>query len=80
MRKPCNQTVAELLTRMLSAYPTMMLRKETFPAFINKEHHLTETMVNCMSLARMFVDRTPETSNLLWRTIRMEHERLWLEV
>jgi len=32
-----------------------------------------------MSLSRMFVERTPETSKLVWRTIKMEHERLWLE-
>ncbi|KAF2803588.1 uncharacterized protein BDZ99DRAFT_399578 [Mytilinidion resinicola] len=88
MSKPLAQSSADILTRMFGSFTSMMARKETFPPFIHprcfsnipgKEHEIPETLVNCMSLSRMFAERTPGTSKLLWRTIRMEHERLWFQ-
>ncbi|KAF2497815.1 hypothetical protein BU16DRAFT_559543 [Lophium mytilinum] len=88
MGKPLAQTSADILLRMFGSFTSMMARKETFPPFINskcfsnipgKENEIPEALVNCMSLSRMFAERTAGTSKLLWRTIRMEHERLWFQ-
>lgn len=84
-----SQISSMFLTQIICSFPTMMLRKETFPPFIHprcfstvpgQEDDLPEALMNCMGLAQMFAIRTKGTRKLLWRTIRMEHERLWSEV
>jgi hypothetical protein len=89
MKKDGAQMSAFFLSRILSSYPEKMMRKETFPAFIHprcfsfrprENDPLPEALVNCMSLAQMFNGRTKETSKLVWRMIRMEIERLRVEV
>lgn len=86
LAKTSGKMSALFLTRILGSYPAMMLRKETFPPFIHphtesgNDNSLPEALVNCMSIAHMFVNRNKETSKFVWRTIRMEQERLWLEV
>jgi hypothetical protein len=86
---PHVQTHATLIIQILSSFPAMMLRKETFPPFIHprsfssvpgKEYEMPEALVNCMSIAQLFKTRTKENSRFLWKSIRMEHERLWHEV
>ncbi|ORY12875.1 hypothetical protein BCR34DRAFT_286370 [Clohesyomyces aquaticus] len=88
MIRPESRSIALFLMNIIGSFPRMMLRKETFPPFIHpkchwnlnsKEDELPEMLVNCMTLAEMFTVRTKKTSNLLWRTVRMEYERLWLE-
>jgi hypothetical protein len=76
------------LTRILGCYPAMMLRPETFPPFLHPTTFSesrdrcipSEALVNCMSIAQMFVNRTKETKKFLWGTVKMEQERMWLEV
>jgi hypothetical protein len=91
MKKDGAQMSAFFLSRIFSSYPEKMMRKETFPPFIhprffsfgpgeNNIDPLPEALVNCMSLAKMFNGRTKESSKLVWRTIRMEIERLRVEV
>lgn len=78
---------ADFLTRIVEAYPAMMLRPETFPPFIHpiwisKDGHryLPEALVNCMTISKMFVNRGEGNNKFLWRTIRMEQDRIWQEV
>ena len=62
----------------------MMLRKETFPPFIHSSYclhgEMPKALVNCMSIVQMFSTRTSASNEFVWRTIRMEQERLWVEV
>jgi hypothetical protein len=80
--RPHAQHNADLVIQALRSFPTMMLRKETFPWFIHIHTHLLfkskgsglpEALSNCMSIAQLFASRTPETKNFLWRTIRAEY-------
>ena len=66
-----------------------MMRKETLPPFIHPvwfsecgeiKGSFPEALVNCMTIAQMFVNRGKETNKFMWRTIRMEQERMWFEV
>jgi hypothetical protein len=70
--------------QILSSYPGMMLRKETFPPFIHSSYclhgQMPQPLANCMSIVQMFSTRTPASNEFVWRTIRMEQERLWVEV
>ena len=75
-----------LLMQALRPYPLMMLRKETFPPFIHAHWHgqdahaLPEPILNCMSIAQMYVFRSEETKPFLWRTIKGEDERFLSQV
>jgi hypothetical protein len=89
LAKPQHQVHATLIIQIIASFPAMMLRRETFPPFIHthsfsavsgKEHDIPEALINCMSIAQLFKTRTKENSRFLWKTIRMEHERLWSEV
>jgi hypothetical protein len=89
VKKDGAQMSAFFLSKIMSSYPEKMMRKETFPPFIHPrcfsfgpghDDPLPEALVNCMSLAQMFNGRTKETSKLVWRMIRMEIERLRVEV
>jgi hypothetical protein len=80
---------ANLIIQSLRAFPTMMLRRETFPWFIHPHSHLLaespeavlpEALTNCMSIAQMFVSQTPETRHLLRRTMTTEYRRWTIEV
>jgi hypothetical protein len=73
----------------LRSFPTMMLRRETFPWFIHPHSQLLskstgaplpEALSNCMSIAQMFASRTSETKYFLRQTIRAEHRRFMSEV
>lgn len=70
--------------QILSSYPGMMLRKETFTPFIHSSYclhgEMPQPLINCMSIVQMFSTRTPASNEFFWRTIRMEQERLWVEV
>jgi hypothetical protein len=87
--RPIAQHNADLVIQSVRAFPTMMLRRETFPWFIHKHSNvlpqssqdiLPEALSNCMSIAQMFALRTSETKSFLWRTIRGEYRRLSNEV
>ncbi|KAL6406989.1 Fatty acyl-CoA reductase [Ilyonectria robusta] len=61
----------------------MMLRRQTFPPFIHPHWHkpcLPEKLASCMSIAQLFVARTPETRLFLWRIIEAEEQRFRDEV
>jgi hypothetical protein len=80
--RPHAQHNADIIIQSLRAFPTMMLRKETFPWFIHPHTHLLfkstdgalpEALSNCMSIAQLFASRTAETNKFLWRAIRVEY-------
>ena len=69
---PASKYAASLISNILSAFPTMMLRRQTFPPFIHPHWHsssLPEKLAVCMNIAQLFAARTPETRPFLWRTI-----------
>ncbi|CAG1992585.1 unnamed protein product [Fusarium graminearum] len=72
------QHASRIVMQMLYSYPRMMLRRQTFPPFIHPhwhQEHLPEALGNCMSIARLFESRTPETVPFLWKTIIAEQTR-----
>ncbi|KAN0112523.1 hypothetical protein V8E51_005474 [Hyaloscypha variabilis] len=69
LRKNGSQMHSTLLTRIIGYYPAMMLHNGT----------PSEALINCMSVAQLFVNRTRETRKFLWGTVRMEQERMWRE-
>ncbi|KAF2102815.1 hypothetical protein NA57DRAFT_52367 [Rhizodiscina lignyota] len=85
------QLTTTLLWRILASFPTMIERKETLPPFIHpmmlcgevrEETSMLdtpETLVNCMSIVQMWKLRQSQTNGLVWRTIRMELEKMWVE-
>jgi hypothetical protein len=89
VQRPIAQHNADLVIQSVRAFPTMMLRRETFPWFIHRHSNvlpgssqdvLPEALSNCMSIAQMFALRTSETKSFLWRTIKGEYRRLSNEV
>jgi hypothetical protein len=79
----------DLVIQALRSFPTMMLRRETFPWFIHPHSHLLatparaslpEALSTCMSIAQMFALRTFDTKRFLWRTISAECRRCGNEV
>ena len=85
----CN---ADLIIQAWRAFPTMMLRRETFPWFIHPRSQLLPTsseenvvalpraISSCMGISQMFASRTPETKPFLWRTIEAEYRQLVKDV
>lgn len=74
---------ANLISRIVSAFPQMMLRRHTFPPFIHPYWHkasVPENLANCMSIAQLFVSRTTDTRPFLWKTIEAEQKRCLDEV
>jgi hypothetical protein len=71
---------AIFIRRILGSYPNMMQRKDTFPPFIHpsccKDDQMPEALTNCMSIVQMFSTRTKDNAKFLWRTVRMEQDRL----
>ncbi|EXJ88223.1 hypothetical protein A1O1_05153 [Capronia coronata CBS 617.96] len=83
MGDPVAQQNATLIIQMLRPYPSMMTRKDTLPPFIhpclgsnNLGLPFPEPLANCVSIARMFAWRTPETRDFVWKTIWAEQRRL----
>ncbi|KAF2099004.1 hypothetical protein NA57DRAFT_76240 [Rhizodiscina lignyota] len=82
--RPHAQHNADLIIQSLRSFPTMMLRRETFPWFIHPHSHLLsksegaalpEALSTCMGIAQMFASRTSETKPFLWSTIKAEYRR-----
>ena len=80
--RPHAQHNADLIIQSLRSFPTMMLRRETFPWFIHPHSQLLskptvaalpEALSNCMSIAQMFASRTSETKHFLRQTIGAEY-------
>lgn len=81
--RPHAQHNANVIIQSLRSFPTMMLRRETFPWFIHPHSQgtaLPEAISNCMSIAQMFTLRTSETKSFLRQTIGGEHRRFISEV
>lgn len=90
-RRPQNHHNADIIIQALRAFPTMMLRRETFPWFIHSQSQLLSTspspnaclpeaLSNCMSIAQMFLSRTSETRHFHRQMMNAEHHRLTLQV
>lgn len=80
---PVAQQNATYILQMIRPYPSMMTRKDTLPPFIHSclgssdlGLAFPEPLANCLSIARMFVWRTPETRDFVWKTIWAEQRRL----
>ena len=79
---------ASLIRRILSSYPMMMMtRQDSFPPFIHphslsleQESTSIEPLTNCMSLLHMAGSRVPGSRKLFWKNVRLECERLCVEV
>lgn len=89
LRRPHAQHNAALIIQSLRSFPTMMLRRETFPWFIHPHSQvqsksagadLPEALSTCMSIAQMFVSRTSETKHFLRQTIGTEYRRFVSQV
>jgi hypothetical protein len=88
MERPHAQHNANIVVQSLRSFPTMMLRRETFPWFIHPHSQvlskstqaLPEALSTCMSIAQLFASRRPETKHFLWGTIKVEHRRFLSEV
>ncbi|KAL9635777.1 MAG: hypothetical protein Q9164_003244 [Protoblastenia rupestris] len=87
--RPHAQHNADLIIQSLRSFPTMMLRRETFPWFIHPHSQLLskstddalpEALSNCMSIAQMFASRTSETKKFLRQTIRAEYRKFISEM
>lgn len=80
---PASKHAANLIARTVAAFPQMMTRRHTFPPFIHPHWHessVPEILASCMSIAQLFVARTPDTRGFLWRAIEAEEQRLLDEV
>lgn len=86
---PHAQHNADLIIQALRSFPTMMLRRETFPWFIHPRSQLLskstgialpEALSNCMSIAQMFASQTSETRYFFRQTIGAEYRRFISEV
>ncbi|KAF2807717.1 uncharacterized protein BDZ99DRAFT_392022 [Mytilinidion resinicola] len=80
--RPHAQHNVNLVIQSLRSFPTMMLRRDTFPWFIHPHSQLLsrppraslpEALTTCMSIAQMFASRTSETKSYLWCTIKAEY-------
>lgn len=89
IERPHAQHNADIVLQSLRCFPTMMLRRETFPWFIHPQSQLLskparttlpEALLTCMSTAQMFVSRTSETRHLVSRIIKSEYRRFVDEV
>lgn len=87
--RPHAQHNADLIIQSLRSFPTMMLRRETFPWFIHPHSQLLsestgtalpEALSNCMSIAQMFASRTAETKYFIRQTIGAEYRRFISDV
>ena len=87
--RPHAQHNADIIIQSLRSFPTMMLRRETFPWFIHphsqllsqsSDDTLPEALSHCMSIAHMFASRTSETRLFLRQIIGAEYRRFKVEV
>ena len=87
--RPHAQHNADLILQSLRSFPTMMIRRETFPWFIHSHSQLLskstgaalpEALTNCMSIAQLFVSRTSETKYFFRQIIGAEQRRFNSEV
>ena len=83
--KAASQSSAIMLTRLLHSYPKMMLQRDRRPPFIHPQCYpcgnedisrIKESLANCTSLVQIFVTGPQESKRLLWKTIRLESQRL----
>jgi hypothetical protein len=84
--RPLAQHSANIVIRALRTFPTMMLRKETFPWFIHQQSHLLnppsnedrnlpEALSTCMGIAQIYASGSTETKSFAWRTMRAHCQR-----
>ncbi|KAI1862819.1 uncharacterized protein JN550_009966 [Neoarthrinium moseri] len=82
------RSLGSLMLRILRRYPFMLLRKETFPPFVNPllysgletaEGLPEQALINAVSLVQMFKSRTESNKRFIWRLIRIEQERILSE-
>ena len=77
---PITQNNANHIIRILECMPYMMLRRETFPAFIHSykgvQNSLPEPLLTCMDISQLFTSRRKSNNSLIWRTCQAELFRL----
>ena len=85
--RPHAQHNADLIVQALRSFPTMMLRKETFPWFIHPRSYISPTdttvpkaLSSCMAISQVFISRTPETLQFLRQSIGAECRKFTSEV
>lgn len=74
-----SQHAANLIGQMVSAFPQMMLRRQTFPPFIYPHWNAScvpEILQSCMSIAELFASRTGLSRRFVWRSIDAELQHL----
>lgn len=79
MPTPLLRAHSTRLIHMLRSIPRMMTRRNTFAPFIHPHWHsdaLPEPLANCMTIAQMVCQQESGNTALVWRTIRLEQERL----
>jgi hypothetical protein len=76
-------TTAMLMIRVLSSYPTMMPTPEALPPFVHPTSlydHAAQPLMTCTSLMQMVSTGAQGNKRLLWKNVRMECERMQVEV
>jgi hypothetical protein len=80
---------ATLMTHILTSFPKMMYSPGSLPPFIhpyslgNNSHNSEEgfeSLVTCATLMQMLSSGAPGTRRLFWKNVRLECERLQIEV
>jgi hypothetical protein len=76
-------TTAMLMIRVLSMYPVMMQNPDALPPFIHPTSlcdTAAQPLITCVSLMQMVSICAPGSKRLLWKNVRMECERMQIEV
>lgn len=79
-------TTSMLMLRLLSSYPMMLRDPKSPPLFIHpsflsdQESKTMESLTSCTSLIRMIESGSTASRRLLWKNIRLECERLQVQV
>lgn len=86
---------AKYLMSVLSSYPKLMATNPVVPPYIHPHHPksngddciydtdktcLPEPLAICSSIVQMFLTKRRESNAFIWRTIRLEQQRLYKEV
>jgi hypothetical protein len=81
-----SSATATLMTRMLTSYPRIMYRPGSLPPFIHPHslghntHNPNESLTTCVTLTQMVSSGATGSRKLFWKNVRLECERLQVEV
>ena len=92
---PASSLTAKYLKAMLSSYPKLMIQNSVLPPYIHSytlnnlsddclcrkdKTSLPESLAICSSIVQMSVTKMRESHAFVWKTIRLEQERLYRKV